>query len=99
MDKVEDRIKADNGVDNVLDLYERTIVHSTATGTLTVHKDISKVPSNLKIMLTASKITVPEFPKREEKEKEVIDIKPLKCSLPIVIGVGLGTLVLSKIFL
>ena len=97
-DKVEDRIKADNGVDNILDLYERTIVHSTATGRVTVHKDITKVPSNLKIVpgRAASKITVPELPKKEEEE--IVDIKPLKNSLPIVIGVGIGTLILSKIF-
>ena len=32
---VEDRMRADNGVDNILELYEKTLKHSTATGTLT----------------------------------------------------------------
>ena len=50
LEKVEDRIKADNGVDNILDLYERTLQHSTATGTITVHGQITKIPSNLRIV-------------------------------------------------
>ena len=99
VDKVEDRIRADNGVDNVLDLYERTIAHSTATSTITVHKDITKIPTNLKIV-TVSKITVPEFPKKAEvKKPEIIDVRPPKNSLPIVIGVGLVTLLAGKMFL
>lgn len=95
VDKVMDRIKADNGVDNILDLYNRTITHNTATGTISVHKDISPVPSNLKIIQTRPKIALPV---EVEKEDEVV-IKPLKSSIPIVIGVGIGTLILTKIFL
>ena len=44
VEKVEDRIRADNGVDNILELYERTLQHSTATGTLTVHERVTKIP-------------------------------------------------------
>ena len=50
VEKVEDRIRADNGVDNILELYERTLKHSTSIGTLTVHERITKIPSYLKIL-------------------------------------------------
>ena len=49
VEKIEDRIRADNRVDNILELYERTLKHSTATGTLTVHERITKIPTNRKI--------------------------------------------------
>ena len=96
VDKVEDRIKADNGVDNILDLNNRTIVHNTASGTITLHKDITPVPSHLKINPIKPKNPSPE---QRKKEEEVVVIKSLKSSIPIVIGVGLGTLILTKIFL
>ena len=33
-----------------------------------------------------------------ENKKKVVDIKPLQSAVPIVIGVGVGTLLLGKIF-
>ena len=95
LEKIEDRIRADNGVDNILELYERTLQHSTATGTFTVHERITKIPSNLKIK--EQKQSQREEVKIKEK-KEVVDIKPLQSAVPIVIGVGVGTLVIGKIF-
>ena len=94
VDKVTDHIKGNDGVDNILDLYNRTIIHNTATGTVTVHKDISPIPSNLKIIPKRPTIALPV-----KKEDTVISIKPLRSSIPVVIGVGIGTLVLTKIFL
>ena len=71
VDKVLDRIKADNGVDNILDLYNRTIIHNTATGTITVHQDITPVPSNLKIVqkrpLGKKAVTLPVKKKKKKK--------------------------------
>lgn len=95
VEKVEGRIRADNGVDNILELYEKTLKHSTATGTLTVHERITKILTNLKIK--EQKQTQKEEVKIEGK-KEVVDIKPLQSAVPIVIGVGVGTLVIGKIF-
>ena len=42
LEKIEDRIKADNGVDNIMDLYERTLQHCTATGMIMVHEKLQK---------------------------------------------------------
>ena len=94
VEKVEDRIRADNGVDNILELYEKTLKHSTVTGTLMVHERITKIPTNLKIK--EEKQPQIEEVKIEEK-KEVVDVKPLQSAVPIVIGVGVGTLVIGKI--
>ena len=96
VEKVEDRIRADNGVDNILELYEKTLKHSTVTGPLTVHERITKIPSNMKI--EEQKQTQKEkTPTVNIEEKEVVDIKPLQSAIPIVIGVGMGTLVVQKI--
>ena len=95
VEKVEDRIRADNGVDNILELYERTLKHSTGTGTLTVHERITNIPTNLKI--EEQKQTQEETPKVIVEEKEIVDVKPLQNVIPIVIGVGVGTLVVRKI--
>ena len=96
VEKVEDRIRADNGVDNILELYERTLKHSTATGTLTVHARITKIPSKLKIE-EQKQTQKEEVPTVNIEEKEVLDVKPLQSAIPIVIGVGVGTLVVRKI--
>ena len=96
VEKVEDRIRADNGVDNILELYKKTLKHSTATGTLTVHERITKVPTNLKIKEQTQK---EETPAVNIEKKEVVDIKPLQSAVPIVIGFGVGTLVTGKILL
>ena len=96
IEKVEDRIRADNGVDNILELYERTLKHSTATGTLTVHERITKIPSKLKIE-EQKQAQKEEVPTVNIEEKEVLDVKPLQSAIPIVIGVGVGTLVVRKI--
>ena len=95
VEKIEDRIRADNGVDNILELYERTLKHSTATETLTVHERKAKIPTNLKI--EEQKQTQEEAPKVTVDEKETVDIKPLQNAIPIVIGVGVETLVVRKI--
>ena len=97
IEKVEDRIRADNGVDNILELYEKTLRHSTATGTLTVHERIRKIPSNLKI--EEQKQVQEEAPKVIVEEKEIVDVKPLQSAIPIVTGVGVGTLVVRKILI
>ena len=94
VDKVMDRIKADNGVDNILDLYNRTIVHNTATGTITVHQNITPVPSNLKIIQKRPTVALPV----EKEEEDDVVIKPFKSTAPIVIGVGIGTFILTKLF-
>ena len=96
LEKIEDRIRADNGVDNILELYERTLQHSTATGTFTVYERITKIPSNLKIK--EQKQSQREEEVKIKEKKEVVDIKPLQSAVPIVIGVGVGTLVIGKIF-
>ena len=95
VEKIEDRIRADNGVDNILESYERTLKQSTAPGTLTVHERITKIPSNLKI--EEKQPQKEEAPKTIIEEKEIVDVKPLKNTIPIVIGVGVGTLVVRKI--
>ena len=78
-----------------MELYERTLKHSTATGTLTVHERITKIPSNLKI--EEQKQAQEEAFKIIVEEKEMVDVKPLQRAIPIVIGVGVGTLVVRKI--
>ena len=50
VEEIEDRIRADNGVDNILELYERTLKHSTATGTIQVHERVTKIPTNLNMV-------------------------------------------------
>lgn len=93
VEKINDRIRADNSIDNILELYEQTLQHSTATGTITVHERITKIPSNLKIVSAIPKLAV------VVKQKEIVDIKPLKNSLPIIIGVGVGAFAIGKLFL
>ena len=96
VEKVEDRIRADNGVDNILKLYEKTLKHSTATGLLTVHERITKIPTDLRIK--EQKQAQREEEVKIEEKKEVVDIKPLQSAVPIIIGVGVGTMVIGKIF-
>ena len=96
VEKVKDRIRADNGADNILELYERTLKHSTATGTLMVHERITKIPSNLKIE-EQKQAQKEEIPTVNIEEKEVVDVKPLQSAIPIVIGVSVATLVVRKI--
>ena len=93
VEKIEDRIRADNGVDSILELYERTLKHSTATGTLTVHERVTKIPTNLKI--EEQKQTQKEAPKVIIEEKDVVDVKPLQNTIPNVLGVGVVSCVLS----
>ena len=76
VEKIKDRIKADNGVDNILELYKRMLKHSTATGTLTVHERVTKIPTNLKI--EEQKQTQEETPKVTVEEKEIVDVKPFQ---------------------
>ena len=85
VEKVEDRIRADNGANNILELHERTLKHSTATGTLTVHERIIKIPSNLKIE-ERKQIQKEEVPTVNIEEKEVVDVKPLQSAIPISLG-------------
>lgn len=49
LEKVEDRIRVDNGVDNIMELYKETSQRSTATGVIVFHDKITMVTSNLKI--------------------------------------------------
>ena len=95
VEKIEDCIRADNGVDNILELYERTLKHSTATGTLTVHERVTKIPTNLKI--DEQKQTQEEAPKVIVEEKETVDIKPLQNAIPTVLGVGVETVIVCKL--
>ena len=95
VEKVEDRMRVNNGVDNILELYERTLKHSTASRTLTVYERITKISTNLKI--EEQKQIQEEAPKVIVEEKETVDVKPLQIAIPIVIGVGVGTLVVRKI--
>ena len=92
---IEDRIRADNGVDNILELYERTLKHSTATATLTVYERATKIPTNLKI--EEQKQTQEEAPKFIVEEKDVVDIKPLQNAIPVVLGVGVVTVIACKL--
>ena len=93
VEKFEDRIRADNGVDNILELYERTLKHSIATGTIQVHERVTKIPTNLKI----------EEQKQEEaakvivEEKEMVDIKPLQNAISTILGVGVVTVIACKL--
>ena len=101
IEKVEDRIRADNGEDNILELYERTLQHNTATGLLTAHERITKIPTNLKIVPERTNLKTTSDPTNlktvKQQEKEVVNIKPLQNAVPIVIGVGVGTMVIGKI--
>lgn len=103
IEKVEDRIRADNGVDNLLDLYERTLTHSTATGIIKISEGVIEIPSNLvietkKVVVNPPVKTVINSPVKT-KTLEVVDIKPLKSAMPVAVGVGVGMLVLKKLFL
>lgn len=81
MEKVEYRIRADNRVDNIIELYERTLQHSTATGTIMVHERVTKIPSNLvikpkEVIVSSPVKAVTDPPVRTETQSKVVDIKP-----------------------
>lgn len=100
-DKVEDRIRADDGIDNIIELYQKTVTQINADDVLKIHERIIYISGNLNILLKKKIKNIDNkdvkniIQKDENKKikKELIDIKPLQSSIPTILGVGVLTVV------